>query len=422
MGINIGDVISGASVTPDSSDSSGIPDVMISGLKVTSGNPDVPDNPDMSSSPADPDISNKSCIPVKPDSPDSSGTPDSPDNSGIPETPDSAEPSGIPETPDSPEPSGNPENPDSAEPSGSPDTPDTPDVSISPKPSCAPESTITPVVASSPEPSVNPEMPDTQGIPDSSNSPEASNGRISLFGWSSSSCERQDQRLQNQDPPNPQNLKCLQRPQNFQSLKPLQNLKLCHWISLQRSHRQIPDHQISEGCQWASDEAPPLVQDKDDLQLDDPGPAPLQPFQYNSLVVMRMKEAQWELKPNGKHAMFSHLLRCRKSDKVERNEQLEWKRERFEIPSRFVDSTAPQQKKREKAEPLPLSPPFPNGPVLVIGQAEGWWAWPMATGHSRAPVHNEASVKLLYEYNTEREKRPPFGSPPGHTQLCRDAS
>ncbi|TRY54793.1 hypothetical protein DNTS_001764, partial [Danionella cerebrum] len=47
----------------------------------------------------------------------------------------------------------------------------------------------------------------------------------------------------------------------------------------------------------------------DDLQLDDPGPAPLQPFQYNSLVVMRMKEAQWELKPNGKHAMFSHLLR-----------------------------------------------------------------------------------------------------------------
>lgn len=34
-------------------------------------------------------------------------------------------------------------------------------------------------------------------------------------------------------------------------------------------------------------------------------------------------------------------------------------------------------------EPLPLSPPFPNGPVLQIGQAEGWWAWPMATGHSQ---------------------------------------
>lgn len=42
-----------------------------------------------------------------------------------------------------------------------------------------------------------------------------------------------------------------------------------------------------------------------------------------------------------------------------------------------------QHLEEHTVEPLPLSPPFPNGPVLQLGQAEGWWAWPMATGHSR---------------------------------------
>lgn len=74
------------------------------------------------------------------------------------------------------------------------------------------------------------------------------------------------QRLQNQGLLSPQILKCHQRHQNLQSPKALQNRKLFHRASLQRL--QSPSHQNrkcprkSEGCQWASDEAPPLVQDK----------------------------------------------------------------------------------------------------------------------------------------------------------------